>query len=76
MHTETRTRNVDSEVCRLRGLLGQLVRDGHSERATEVRKELDYAKRVAAIKVAARNAPPLDPAVRDSIVALLHSAGA
>lgn len=72
--TATRTRNVDPEVARLRGLLGPLKRDGRHAEAAIIRVELDKAVRLAAIKVAAKNAPPLDPATLGSIVAMLASA--
>lgn len=76
MHTEARTRkNYDPEVMRLSGLLGPAIRDGApAAEVAAIRKDLDRAKRLAAIRAAARNAPPLDPATLGSIVSLLAAA--
>lgn len=66
---------IDPEVARLMGLLGRLTRDGRHDEIEQARRDLDHAKRLAAIKAAVRNAPPLTPEVRDSIVGMLYAAG-
>lgn len=74
MQARTRTRNTDPDIMRLSGLLGPLTRDGRNEEAAAVREQLDRAKRMAAIRSAVSNAPPLSPAELGGIVSMLASA--
>jgi hypothetical protein len=70
------TRTIDPDVARARARVAGLS-SGPADPGLiqSAREELDRAKRVAAIRAAVRNAPPLDPAVRDSIVSALYAAG-
>lgn len=71
----TRNRVTDPDVCRIAGTLGPLTRDGApAEVIAKTRQELDRAKRMAAIKVAVRNAPPLTSDQLDDIVGMLRTA--
>jgi hypothetical protein len=72
----TRTRNTDPDVCRIAGTLGPLKRYGAPpEVIEETRAELDRAKRLARIRAAVRNAPPLTSEQLDDIVGMLRTAG-
>jgi hypothetical protein len=69
------TRSIDPEVAHHRSRKAVATRDGRIADAEQAGQDLDRAKRIAAIKAAVKNAPPLEPAVRDSIVGMLYAAG-
>jgi hypothetical protein len=74
--TVAETRTIDPEVANRRARLAGLTsRKAPAETIEKARQELDEANRLAAIKAAVKNAPPLSPEVRDSIVGMLHAAG-
>lgn len=67
------TRNVDPEVGAARASLAVAVRDGRDEEAAKYRKELDKAKKRAAIKRAVAHIELTDEQ-REHVRALLAGA--
>ncbi|MEV6633903.1 hypothetical protein AB0M54_24440 [Actinoplanes sp. NPDC051470] len=71
--TVTTRRNVDPEAAHLRARLGKLTRDGNKAEAAQVRTQLDRAVRMAALRRAVGDAPPLTYNEFNAFVELLAS---
>ena len=73
---EPKRRTIDPQVASRRACVaGLTAQKAPAEAIKQARQDLDAAKRLAAIRSAVRNAPPLTGEQLDDIVGMLRAAG-